>query len=143
MNSDHCHDCNLDDDCKKAAANASAASTFDLREIIQRIGDEEIARSVLADFLEEGASMIGNLRRAVAANDPDLIRLTAHSLKGAALTIGAAKLAEAAFAIETTAKNREQQKVASAMQAVVQRYEELTPTLRRAVECGVSVQCQD
>lgn len=104
--------------------------------LIQRIGDEEIARSILADFLGEGESMIGDLRNATAAHDPDLMRLSAHRLKGAALTIGAPPLADAAFAIETMARSGELQSIDSAMQALVARYRELTPILRQALELG-------
>src|SRR5579884_366122 len=126
---------------KKPSLTSSSASTFDMQGMIQRIGDEEIARSILADFLVEGESMIADLRNAIAAGDPDQMRLNAHSLKGAALTIGASPLADAAFAIETMGNNRELQSIDAAMQSLVARYNELTPVLRKALEtCPALVQ---
>lgn len=119
---------------KESSPLPSSVSTFNIR-----IGDEEIARSILADFLGEGESMIGDLRNATAAHDPDLMRLSAHSLKGAALTMGASPLADAAFAIETMARSGELQSIDSAMQALVARYSELTPILRQAVELGLAL----
>jgi len=125
---------------KQAAAEAdplpvSSATTFDLQGMIRRIGDEEIARTILVDFLIEGESMIDDLRNAIAANNPDQIRLTSHSLKGAALTIGASQLADAAFAIETLAKDRELDRIAPAMETLIAGYQKLTPLLRDSIEC--------
>ena len=118
---------------------SSSANAFDFQGMIRRIGDEEIARSILTDFLVEGESMVADLRNAIAAKDPDLIRLTSHSLKGAALTIGASQVADAAFVIETMAKNGELHNIASALKALVDRYHELTPVLRQNIESASAV----
>ena len=60
------------------------------------------------------------------------IPLNCTGSSGAALTIGASPLADAAFAIETMARSGELQSIDSAMQALVARYSELTPILRQA-----------
>ena len=119
---------------EESSLQLSPACTFDLQGMIRRIGDEEIARSILADFLIEGENMVSELRNTIAANNADQLRLAAHSLKGAALTIGASQLADAAFTLETIAKEHELQKATTAMEALVARYRELTPLLRESIE---------
>ena len=51
-------------------------------------------------FLEEAPAMIGELRTALAAGDPDSFRRAAHSLKTNAHTFGASALGAKALELE-------------------------------------------
>ncbi|MDP2958959.1 MAG: ATP-binding protein [Longimicrobiales bacterium] len=80
------------------AGGPSAVST---RELLDAMGgDEELLREVAAIWLNEGAGMIGDVRRAVEAERADLLEQTAHKVKGAALAMGAAEVARASRALE-------------------------------------------
>ena len=81
--------------------------------------------------------MIDDLRSSGASRNPDAIRLNAHSLKGAALTIGAAQLAEGAFAMENMARDRELGEIDSALERWIAIYNVLTPMLQQAMETPV------
>jgi len=68
-------------------------------------GDPAEARLLLADFLDSTTGDLAELDRAVAAGDTPALARQAHKIKGAARLVGAAGLAEAAEALETTARD--------------------------------------
>jgi PAS domain S-box-containing protein len=72
-------------------------------ELLDAVGPDEVA-AVLAAFLEEVDADQKAIARAVAEGDVDAARRTAHTLKGAAATLGAVQLAEVAASIESAAR---------------------------------------
>lgn len=60
----------------------------------------ELAKRVAGVFIRDVPSQLAALSAALQDADADRIRLTAHSLKGAAATIGGATVRETAFEIE-------------------------------------------
>lgn len=63
-------------------------------------GDSELARELLAMLFETGANSLDQADRALARGDQDEVRRAIHSLKGAAATLGAARLAQACKRVE-------------------------------------------
>jgi len=79
---------------------------FDRAEMLERLaGDTELLDEVLVVFREECPRMMKEVREAVAGGDPELVRRTAHSIKGALLNISA--VPAAAHAGELEALGRE------------------------------------
>ena len=66
--------------------------------------DVELSIEVLQDFRETTPSRLSRLFAAVEADDPNLVRFEAHSLKGSARTIGAEALAVVGARLEEAGK---------------------------------------
>ena len=75
-----------------------------ITELLDIVGPEQM-EVLLAAFLEEVDADEKAIARAVAAGDADAARVTAHTLKGAAATLGALRLAEVAAGIESAARD--------------------------------------
>ena len=67
---------------------------------LQDMAGPEFADELIATFFEEAPTMMSDLREALAANDAERYRRTAHSLKSNANTFGATDLAAMAKAVE-------------------------------------------
>ncbi len=77
------------------------ANPFDREEMLERLGgDTELLDDVLKVFLEECPKMLDQIRGAVDGGDPNVVRRTAHSMKGALLNISAAPAAAEASQLE-------------------------------------------
>ena len=67
------------------------------REVIALFCDRDgglstFARSLIDQFVRDAASQIVTLREAIGAQNGELLKMTAHSLKGSSLTVGAKRL---------------------------------------------------
>jgi len=67
-------------------------------------GDQELLREILAFFNENAPQQLAAMRQAMADGDAPSLERLAHSLKGAALYIGAERLGQAARSLEAAAK---------------------------------------
>jgi HPt (histidine-containing phosphotransfer) domain-containing protein len=63
-------------------------------------GDEDLVNEVLELFRKESAGLLGDIRTAVAANESISVKKTAHRLKGALVSLGAAPSVAAARELE-------------------------------------------
>lgn len=74
---------------------------FDKNSFIDRmLGDEDLAREVIEEFLDDSSRQIDIIRESVEKGNAKELRYKAHSLKGAAANISAATLKEIAYKIE-------------------------------------------
>jgi len=74
---------------------------FDWSELVARlVGDEALARKIIAAFLEDLPKQIHALQKHIDAGDPEAAGGQAHSIKGAAANVGGKALSAAAFAVE-------------------------------------------
>ena len=69
--------------------------------------DEDVISKLGQVFLESGQENIDFLAKAIKADNPKDIRLCSHRLRGAALNIGAVKLAEKTNRIECAAEEKD------------------------------------
>jgi HPt (histidine-containing phosphotransfer) domain-containing protein len=78
------------------------ASTLDLSVLaeLKDTAGAEFVHELVATFLEEAPAMLAELRSAHAAQNTDVFRRTAHSLKSNSHTFGAMHLGELARALE-------------------------------------------
>ena len=83
---------------------SSSSTAFDRDEMLERLGgDAELLQDVLEVFLEECPRMMGEIVEAVSGQDVELVRRSAHSIKGALLNISAGAAAEEATRLEAMA----------------------------------------
>ncbi len=82
-------------------ADSGQAPAFNRAELIDRLGgDTGLLTEVIHLFLEDCPHRLAAIKSAVDRRDPELIRSTAHALKGAAGTLAARGVFEAAQALE-------------------------------------------
>ena len=86
-------------------AHAAAPPVFNRTDLMNRVGDDAaLARAIIAAFLEDLPGQIEGLRRQVAAGEAQLVKASAHKLRGACATMGGEALSAAAGAIEQAGK---------------------------------------
>jgi CheY-like chemotaxis protein len=66
-------------------------------------GDDDLATSILADYLDSAAADVHSLRDALASATVDDVRRDAHRIKGASATVGATKATALAARLERAA----------------------------------------
>ena len=81
------------------------AAAFDRAEVLRRLeGDDQLLREVIDLFIEDSASLIDKLRRAVERKDAAEVCAAAHRLKGSASNLAAGPVTDAARALEVIAE---------------------------------------
>ncbi len=84
-----------------AAAAAGEPPVFDAAVLLNLLGgDEAAAAEITAEFVKDVPLRAAALRAALAADDAELARREAHTLKGASANVGAEALRAAAYAAE-------------------------------------------
>ena len=66
-------------------------------------GDQGLLRELVGIFVDDGPKRLEALRAAMTAADVQQLEQVAHSLKGSAAILGAARLQESALALEEAA----------------------------------------
>jgi CheY-like chemotaxis protein len=80
------------------------AAVFDEAQFLERImGDRELARTILAGFLEDISRQTQSLRELAEAGDAPATARQAHTIKGASANVGAESMCAAAHEIEQCA----------------------------------------
>ena len=79
---------------------------FDEADLLRRLDrDEFIIRELVAQFMGDAPAQIARLSDAVADGDTEGLALLAHTMKGAAATIGASRLSRQAQALEQAVRS--------------------------------------
>ena len=83
----------------------AAAPVFDMEGVLERLmGDQDLAWAVIDGFLVDNRSQIEELQGFLRSGSVDGSRRQAHSIKGAAATVGAERLRSTASAMEQAAQ---------------------------------------
>ncbi len=81
---------------------------YDKKAALSRVGgDEQILREILDIFFEDAQKELAELNAFVEQKDGDSVRRKAHALKGAAGSVGAMALFEAAFQLENAGREND------------------------------------
>jgi len=82
-----------------------SAVIYDKKVLMERMmGDEELANSILRDFLNDIPGQVNTLKECLDKKDKDGAQRAAHSIKGAAGSVGALALQKTAYNIEKCVK---------------------------------------
>jgi signal transduction histidine kinase/CheY-like chemotaxis protein len=88
-------------------ADATEPTSIHVQTLIERcMGDADFVESALDQFEQSASGYLDAIREQLAAEDGDGVRRQAHALKGAAATLGAEPVREAAAAMENAGKNQ-------------------------------------
>jgi PAS domain S-box-containing protein len=117
------------------SAPAGGAQAFDLESALKRTrGKLTLLKQLAHLFLQDLPTSMGELQLAIAAGDMRAIERLAHRLRGAAFTVSAAPLAEAANRLEQIGKNKEPGRVQEAVRELQARAAELATELAQLTE---------
>lgn len=87
--------------------NESALPIVDFEVVrANTLGDDGFERRLLQAFLDDNEERMKVAKAALDADEGEALEMEAHSLKGAAATLGAQPLADAARALESAAAKR-------------------------------------
>jgi len=87
---------------------------FDRAGLLERLmGDTDMARSIVAAFVDDVPRQLASLQACVAAHDTAAAVMQAHSMKGAASSVGAERLRHLAAELECAARGGDLEMVAS------------------------------
>ncbi len=104
---------------------------FDRNEFLSRLeGDEVFVAELLTIFSSSSPRQLEAIRRALGSNDHYALEIAAHSLRGSAANIGAARLAIAAERLELAAEEKRQQDCAALSLVVESEMHQLEAILR-------------
>ncbi|QWV98463.1 response regulator [Geomonas nitrogeniifigens] len=81
---------------------------FDRKGLVRRLGDAEFVEMFVEKYLESTDKLMKVLQRAIEAEDYPEVRLQAHSIKGAAASIGAEVMRAVALLIEESAQKEQE-----------------------------------
>ena len=108
----------------------TAVCALDLDAALDRVdGDRSLLDDLLRLFAEEGPRNLSALASAYEACDARSVAALAHTIKGAAASIGACRLSRAAFELEKAANTHDSAKCSSLMDQVRAEFDRLQPEL--------------
>ncbi|HKZ72670.1 MAG TPA: response regulator [Steroidobacteraceae bacterium] len=94
------------------------------------MGDRELARGLVATFIESGRRALRDIEAGLAAGDAGLVRRAAHTMQGASANMGAGSVREAAAELERAAESQP----ANALAGVVRKLREHFEVARAQLE---------
>jgi HPt (histidine-containing phosphotransfer) domain-containing protein len=98
-------------------------------------GDEEFIREILQEFLNTTPHLLQQLQQAVQEGNHELLRHTAHTLKGSARAIGAHTFAETAFGLEQAGKEGRSHEVGDRLQNLLAEWQRLERYIEQQLQC--------
>jgi HPt (histidine-containing phosphotransfer) domain-containing protein len=98
-------------------------------EALKQTTGAEFALELVDTFLQEAPVMLEDLRRALATNDADKFRRTAHSLKSNSNTFGALALAAMARDLELTSVAKVSESGSQPLDALAEEYSRVAAAL--------------
>lgn len=99
--------------------------------LMERIGSEDLIDEIVPIFTKDNAERIRMLSLAVQKNDVREIKFYAHSIKGAAATIGAAAISQLALQLETAVRDSDASKYKPIFEELRVRFNRLIEFLSR------------
>ena len=104
---------------------------FDLSGVLERMmGDRELAWIVIEAFLLDAPGQIQQLQAFLGSGDVDGSTRQAHSIKGAAATVGAERLRKTAFDMEKAANAKNLHTVEEAMEGLQAQFVEFEAVVK-------------
>jgi PAS domain S-box-containing protein len=108
---------------------------FDFDAFMERISnDKEIAIRVMMVFLKDAQKLKEVLRRSIAINDLNAVKINAHSLKGASGNIGLVHVKELAAVIEHAANDDNSSSISLTMPRLEKRIQEAVNEIQKRID---------
>jgi HPt (histidine-containing phosphotransfer) domain-containing protein len=92
-------------------------------------GDRDLLEELVRIFADECPGNLKEIRLALSGRDAHALRLLAHTVKGAAMNLGALKVSEAALALENQARAGDLENAAPLAENLAKEIELLMPEM--------------
>ena len=126
-------------DAAPAATCEEAIPVFDRAALMNRVmNDVEIARAVIAGFLEDIPGQIEELKGYAAAGEAQHVEQQAHKIKGASATVGGEALSAVAAALEQAGETGKLAIISARMPELDAQFAALKEAMSRAIQPGAS-----
>jgi HPt (histidine-containing phosphotransfer) domain-containing protein len=109
----------------ESAAGQSDETVIDWNQIVTGIINEESIAQIMPVFLADNRKRLEMLTSAVQAADPNQIKSYAHTIKGAAASVGARRVSEAAWRLEQTALREDMSNAAEILEDIKAEFDRL------------------
>ena len=110
---------------------AAAGIEIDWQLLMERIGSQELVDEIVPIFMKDNTERMKMLSQAVEKNDEREIKFYAHSIKGAAATIGATGISEIARQLEAAVRDLDNSKYKSMFEELSVRFIRLVDFLSK------------
>ncbi len=118
---------------REVGESTGGAPVFDRQALVARLlGDEALAKDIIAGFLDDSAKQMEALRAFVGRGDADSAGGKAHAIKGAAANVGGLALSAAARELEKAARAGRMEEAPALLTEVERQFERLKALLREA-----------
>jgi HPt (histidine-containing phosphotransfer) domain-containing protein len=97
---------------------------------LKEVGDADFIKELIDTFLDDAPRMLKELRQALAGNNVELFRRTAHSLKSNANTFGALVLAGLAKDLELIGRDNQLNAVGDKLEKLTAEYAKVESALK-------------
>ncbi len=119
------------DPCKSESVCREATRVLNRTDLLRRIGgDEDLLRDVYAIFLQKTPGQLAQLRGALERDDPGMITLYAHTLKGVCGSVGAETCSMLAREMEKLVKMGERRRIDPIFHKFEQAFEKVVERMR-------------
>ncbi len=110
-----------------------AEATFNRQELLARLmGDENLARKVVAGFVNDVPAQLRSLQQSIEKGDAAGVRMQSHALKGASATVSAEGLRALCRQVEDAAAANELSCAATLLPPLEEQFELLKTTLKQS-----------
>jgi len=117
------------------ASGGTTAPPWDKERALQRVeGDQDLLVDICRIFLEESPKLLANLHAAIAANDPDGVQKSAHSLKGESSYLQAATVSETARQLEVMGREKNLSQSSGVLQILERELTKLRAAVQKELE---------
>lgn len=104
---------------------------IDWEDLMNRLGDEDIIKEIVPEFLNSNVDFMDALSNAIEHNDSCGVEHHAHTLKGASASIGAVDLAKSAKILELMAKDVSLGNAETALATIRKEYDDVVALLNK------------
>lgn len=114
-----------------SAGNSVNEPGFDGSDLVDRMmGDEDLARLVVATFIEDMPRQLAALAQALGTADAPAMQMGAHSIKGAAANVGEPSLRAIAAQLEKLGEDGDLKSAVAVLPELSSIFESLKPHLQ-------------
>ena len=111
------------------------AAAFDREDLLERVmGNQDLAYRIIRGFVEDMPGQIAALAQAVSEGDSKQVRLLAHSIKGAAASVGGTDMRQAAWKLEQEGSSGDLAAAIADLPELSASFERVRPVMERF--CG-------
>jgi len=115
----------MDKKVEPQKTGSNVTNIIDWNYLLDLCDDESIIKETVAMFLKDSPKCIHSITGAVESENSKYVKLYAHSLKGAALSVGARELSQKAYALELAAQEKNIKAFAALFEEVHSEFDKL------------------